>query len=203
MHGKSKLAHGRLHLTAAERLAVNAALDRAHNLLRVGRARRQERIRHARNGNATVIHSAAVAGGAHLHQAGREPVLQIPAQHPALDQHSGFLRDGALAVHVQRPAQARQGSVVHHRAQFCRNFLAQPVAEDRQLLAVGIGFQRVADRFVQQHAARTRRQHHRQLARGRVLGRQQHRRLRYCFPRQLLRVLDRESLQARPQPEIF
>ena len=108
-------------------------------------------VGHARHGDVLVAFAAAVAGVGHAHQARGKLVAQISLQDSVFDEH-GFLRGLAFVVHVERAAAPGHGAVVDHRAFFAGHALADQAGESGSLLAIEVGFQAVADGFVQQHA---------------------------------------------------
>ena len=78
-------------------------------------------------------------------------VAEVSLENSIFDEH-GLLRRVAFVVHIQRAAAPGHGAVVHHRAFFAGYALADESGEGGSLLAVEVGFQAVADGFVQQHA---------------------------------------------------
>ena len=80
-----------------------------------------------------------------------ELVAEISLQNSVFDEN-GFLRRLAFVVHVERAAAPGHGAVVDDGAFFAGHALADQAGECRSLLAIEIGFESVADGFVQQHA---------------------------------------------------
>ena len=101
-----ELAARDVDLAAAEGHRVEAAVDRAHDVVGIVLAREHEGVGHARHRQVRVALAAAVAGRRHAHQPRVQPVLQVAAQDAVLDQH-GALRGRALVVDVERAAPAR------------------------------------------------------------------------------------------------
>ena len=107
--------------------------------------------------------AAAVAGGAHLHQARIERVLHIAAQDAVFDQHI-VLGGVAFVVHVERAAPAGQRAIVDHGHALGGHALADAAGKHAGALAVEVAFQAMAHGLVQQDAGPARAQHHRHLA---------------------------------------
>ena len=101
--------------------------------------------------------------------AARELVLQIAAQNAVFDQHVA-LRLVAFVVDVERAAAAADGAVVDDGAERACHLLADAPAEGRNALAIEIGFEAVADGFVQQDAGPAGAQHHGLFARRSIHG---------------------------------
>ena len=78
----------------------------------------------------------------------------------------------AFVVHVERTAAAADGAVVDHGAERAGDLLADAAAEGRDALAIEIGFEAVADGFVQQDAGPAGPEHHGHFA-GRRFDRAQ------------------------------
>ena len=99
-------------------------------------------------------------------------VLQVAAQNPVFDQD---VAPGRLAfvVDIQGAAAAADGAVVDHGAEFAGDLLADPAAEGGDALAVEIGFESVADGFVQQNSRPAGAEHHGHFA-GRGVHRVEH-----------------------------
>ena len=120
-------------------------------------------------GMCCVAFAAAAAGGCGAEHAAGELVLQVAAQNAVFDQHVA-LRGVAFVVHVERAAAAADGAVVDHGAERARDLLADAAAERGDALAVEIGFEAVAHRFVQQNAGPAGSEHHGHLAGRRFDG---------------------------------
>ena len=167
----------------------------ADDLPRIALPGQHVSVGHARHGDVLITFAPSAAGGSGPQQSRRKRVLQIPAQDAVLDQHV-LLRGNAFVVHVQRSAAAADGSVVDHGAQRARHLLADAAAEGGNALAVEIGFQAMADGFMQQDPRPSRSQHDDRFARGRVHGRELHDRLtRGFFGEMLGRFLVQEEIQ--------
>ena len=110
--------------------------------------------------------AAAIAGRLHPHQPGVEPVLEIALEDAILDQHGAPGR-GTLVVDRQAPAAARDRALVDHGDAGRGHALTNAARESRQLLAVEIALEPVADRFMEQHAGPAGAAHHLHLARRR------------------------------------
>ena len=77
---------------------------------------------------------------------------------------------GAFVVEVERAAAVADGAVVDHGAQRARDLLSDAAAEGGGALAVEVGFEAVADGFMQQDAGPAGSEHHGHLAGGRFDG---------------------------------
>ena len=119
-----------------------------------------------------VAFAAAAAGGLRAQEAAGELVLQVAAQDAVLDQHV-VLRGLAFVVHVERSAAASDGAVVDHGAELAGHLLADAPAEGGDALAVEVGFEAVADGFVQQDAGPAGTEHDGHFAGRRFDGVQQ------------------------------
>ena len=130
--------------------------------------------------NVVVALAAAVAGNRRFHQFRTEPVLQVALQDTLFDQN-GFVRRIAFVVDVQRPATKRNRSVVDNGAEFGSDFLTDQTGECRCLLSIEIGFEAVADRFVQQNAGPARSEDNFHRAGRRIDGAELQNRLARAF----------------------
>ena len=95
--------------------------------------------------------AAAGAGVGRAHEAGGELVGEVAAEDSILDE-DGLLGGVALVVDVERAAAVGHLSVVDDGDFFAGDFLADKTGEGGGLLAVEVGFEAVADGFVQQDA---------------------------------------------------
>ena len=102
-------------------------------------------------------------------QAAGQLVLQIAAQDAIFDEHI-LLGGVAFVVDIERAAAAADGAVVDHGAECAGDFLADAAAESGDLLAVEVGFEAVADGFVQEDAGPAGTEDHGHFAGGRVDG---------------------------------
>ena len=78
-------------------------------------------------------------------------VAEISLENSLFDQN-GFLRGLAFVVDVERSAAPGHGAVVDDRASFAGDALADQAGEGGSFLAIEVGFESVADGFVQQDA---------------------------------------------------
>ena len=102
----------------------------------------------------------------------------------------------ALVVYVERTAAAADGAVVDDRAQGARHLLAHAAGEGGHALAVEIGLEAVAYRFVQQDAGPARSENDGRFAGRRLDGIQQDHGLAGRFRGEVLGRLLFEELEA-------
>ena len=166
--------------------AVEAARHGADDIGRIALARQHERVGHARHGDVFVALAPAAAGGGCFRDAAGKLVLQIAAQNAVFDQNVA-LGLVAFVVHVERAAAAADSAVVDHRTERTRHLLADASAESRNAFAIEVGFETVADGFVQQHAGPAGTEHHDLFAGRRFHGIELHDRLARGFAGEVFR----------------
>jgi hypothetical protein len=137
-----ELAARDVDAAAAERNRVQAAVDRADDVLGRVLAGEHERVRHARHREVREALAPAVARERHAHERRVLLVLQVAAEDAVLDQHRA-LRRRALVVDVERAAPRRDRAVVDDGAELGRDARADAVRERRRALAVEVAFEAV------------------------------------------------------------
>src|SRR5215470_14782031 len=135
-----EVAGGDVHLAAAERLGVDAVLDRGDDLLVRGLAAGQVGVGHAGDGREVIVLAATVAGRRLAHQRRVHAVLHVALEHAVLDENRA-LRGRALVVDVERAATAGQVALVDDRAQRGGDLFAHQVAERGRSLTVEVALQ--------------------------------------------------------------
>ena len=126
--GEDELAVRNIHLAATEVHRVNAAFHGTNNIVRIVIAGEHVSIGHARHGDVLVTFTASITGIGHAHQTRRELVAQIPLEDSFFDQNS-FLCGMAFVIHIERSPTPGHGAVVHNRAFFAGDFLADQSGE--------------------------------------------------------------------------
>ena len=149
--GEDEFAVGDVDLASAEIDGVNAVLHGANDVFGIVLPGEHVSVGHARHGDVLVALAASVAGVGDAHQARGKLVAEIALQNSLFDEH-GFLRGLAFVVDVERSAAPGHGAVVDDRAFFAGDALADEARECGSFLAIEVGFESVADRFVQQDA---------------------------------------------------
>src|SRR6185503_7328088 len=156
-----EVAGGGLDLSAAERDGVQAALHAADQVVARGLARREERVRHARDRELPEGFAAAVAGGLDAVLARPEQVVQVRGEPSVLDD-GGAASGRALVVDPLAPPRVGPAAVVVRRDEVGRQLLAQAAGVDACVLLDGVRLEAVTDRLVEQDSAEAVPYHHRQ-----------------------------------------
>ena len=116
--GEDEVAGGDIDLPGAELFGVEPIGGGGDDVLDRVRPGRDERVRHARNGEVLIRLSATVSGDRVVLLSGAQPVVHVAHEHAVLNQHVAAGRH-ALIVDSQRSPAAGQGAVVdggHDRA---------------------------------------------------------------------------------------
>ena len=98
-----------------------------------------------------VAFAAAVAGVGHAHEAGGELVAEVALEDAVFDEH-GFLGGRAFVVDVERAAACGMVPLSTTVTLELATWLADEAGEGGGLFAVEVGFEAVADGFVQEDA---------------------------------------------------
>src|ERR1019366_4149407 len=169
--GEDELAVGDVDLSAAEVDGVEAAGDRLDDVLRHVGAVEHVGVGHARHGDVVVALAAAGAGVGRAHEAGGELVGEVALEDAVLDEDV-FLGGVAFVVQIDRSAAVGHAAVVDDSDLLAGNLLADEAGEGGGLLAVEVGFEAMADGFVQQDAGPARAEDDGHLAGGGGDGRE-------------------------------
>ncbi len=153
-----EVAGGGVDLTAAELDRVDAEVDAAHDVVGIGVALEQERVRHAGHGQVAVALPPTVAARRASFLARPHDVPHVVGEHAVLDEDVA-LRGMTLVVDRERSPLVRVSAVVDDGHERRGDRLAQLALEHRRVLEDVIGFEPVAARLVEQHAARALLQH--------------------------------------------
>ena len=111
---------------------------------------------------------------------GADTVVQVAGQDAFLHD-IGLLSGDTFVVDVDRTAVERNRTVVHHIDMLVTNLLVQLVGEDRRILAIEVGFESMADCFVQQDTGASGTHYDRHFASFRLDGLEQDGSFFYCL----------------------
>src|SRR5712692_1960618 len=166
---EGEVAAHHVDLSAAHLLHEDAVLHRAHDVVRVGFARRDHRVRHPADGEMAEALAACVAAPRDAQLRGVLSIREVRLQNAPLDE-DGPLRRRALVVDRRRAALARIAAVVDDGDELARDLLPAAARVHRETLQVQIGLETVADGFVDERAAGFAGEHDRVRPGGRRLG---------------------------------
>jgi hypothetical protein len=149
------------------------SLDAPQYLFGLMGAGEEDGVRHSRHGRAGEALAPPVAAGREAIVLGAQAVVHVPGERPVLDEDrpAGLV---PFVVDVDRAAALEERGVVDHGAEIARDARPDLAGVVARALAVEIGLQAVAHRFVEQDAAVARSQDDLHLP-GRRLVRVEHR----------------------------
>ena len=149
--GEDELAVGDVDLSSTEVDGVEAALDGLDDVLGQVVTVEHVGVGHARHGDVVVALAAAGAGVGGSHEAGGEFVGEVALEDAVFDE-DGLLGGVALVIDVDGAAAVGHAAVVDYGDLAGGDLLTDEAGEGGCLLAVEVGFEAMADGFVQEDA---------------------------------------------------